>query len=118
MGNPNILYRRTGKYLPKNAFVFFIHQNYSFCFFYINEDKNPKVYQFLEPEDPAKIMLLHNSFSKFILNELNIFLECKKQQINKKVIAKQKKETILTDSFLERIIYIIIIFICLYLILR
>lgn len=117
-----ILFRRTNKHLPKNTFVFFVHQNYSFAFFYLNHQENPATFLFVEPEESAKIEPHEDSFSNFIFKELDNYLNCK-GQINKEVEKKKeervnKSKGLLEENFMNRILFIIVLFILFYLFLH
>lgn len=117
----DILYRRTGKHLPKDVFVFFIHQNYSFGFFYLYAGENPQVFLFVEPEEPAEIIPLEDSYSKFILKELDQFLDCRKQRLNSQELndslsreSQLKSVNLFSFKLLKRILYVIFIFVIYY----
>lgn len=57
--------------LPSNAFVFFIHQGYQFCYFLLDEGDDPKVYLFDEVIS-EKIELLKESYSQWVTTEAEI----------------------------------------------
>ena len=52
--------------LPKDAFVFYMHQGYEFCFFRISEGENPPVYLFNENHDQSSFWRNYLSFSDFL----------------------------------------------------
>lgn len=66
-----ILEERGLPYLPNNAFVFFIHQGYQFCYFLLDDGDDPKVYLFDEVIS-ERIELLKESYSQWLTTEAEI----------------------------------------------
>jgi hypothetical protein len=58
--------------LPDNAFVFFMHDGYVFCFFDRAAGDDPPVYRFLEGDTDPVFRLEQPSFSKWLLAELQV----------------------------------------------
>ena len=52
--------------LPKDAFIFYMHQGYEFCFFRISEGENLPVYLFNENNDKSSFWRNYLSFSDFL----------------------------------------------------
>ncbi len=57
--------------LPKDAFVFYMHQGYQFNFFHLEEGDDPPVYFYIE-EDPPRTFFeqIYQKFSMFVLTEV------------------------------------------------
>lgn len=55
--------------LPKDAFVFSMHQGYEFNFFVLSEGNAPPVYQYVEGEGPP--VLVWDSFSTFLSKSIH-----------------------------------------------
>lgn len=57
--------------LPKDAFVFYMHQGYQLMFFRLSEGDDPPVYYYGEGESLKSFKLLYPKFSVFIMTEIN-----------------------------------------------
>ena len=57
--------------LPKDAFVFWMHQGYQFAFFTQSNDKDPEVYYYGEGEGLSDFKVL-KSFTEFLLIQLEL----------------------------------------------
>jgi hypothetical protein len=60
--------------LPKDAFVFYIHQGYQFAYFLLNREYDPKVYFFDECITKG-VELLRKSYSEWLTTEAEIFYQ-------------------------------------------
>lgn len=58
---------------PNDAFVFLLHQGYSFAFFRFKDGSNPPVYSYTEGDKSIK--LISESFSTYLLSEIDVMLE-------------------------------------------
>jgi hypothetical protein len=56
--------------LPRDAFVFFMHEGYQFNFFHTSEGDDPPVYRFYEGKDPNSFRLIYPHFTSFLVREL------------------------------------------------
>ncbi|MDK2127018.1 SMI1/KNR4 family protein [Parachitinimonas caeni] len=56
--------------LPKEAFVFSMHQGYEFNYFNTSEGDDPPVYQYVEGNGPP--VLTWNSFSEFLNDSITL----------------------------------------------
>lgn len=55
--------------MPRDAFVFWMHQGYMFAFFRLSEGDDPPVYFYYAPVQPTDFELSWEHFSEFILAE-------------------------------------------------
>jgi hypothetical protein len=58
--------------LPKDAFVFYMHQGYQFSFFRLTEGGNPPTYSYCEGKEKISFVKTHNHYSDFLLAEVQI----------------------------------------------
>ena len=58
--------------LPKDAFVFFMHQGYQFSFFRLSEGENPPTYSYCEGETQESFVKSHERFSDFLATEIKL----------------------------------------------
>jgi SMI1 / KNR4 family (SUKH-1) len=58
--------------LPKDAFIFFMHQGYQFSFFRVSEGADPPIYSYCEGTEETFFIKSHASFSEFLATELEI----------------------------------------------
>jgi hypothetical protein len=58
------------KDLPKNAFVFWLHQGYQFTFFIDNESDNPSVFYFNETEKQIDFIKTYERLTDFFYDEI------------------------------------------------
>jgi hypothetical protein len=58
--------------LPKDAFVFFMHQGYQFSFFRLSEGENPPTYSYCEGETQKSFVKSHEKFSEFLETEIQL----------------------------------------------
>ncbi len=58
--------------LPKQAFVFFMHQGYTFNYFLLNDGDDPPVYQFCEEQESTTFNKPWNSFSEFLKSLIDL----------------------------------------------
>src|SRR5579859_3278188 len=56
--------------LPKDAFVFFMHQGYLFNFFLTSDGDDPPIYRYLEGTDVETFPLIYDHFTDFLLDEI------------------------------------------------
>jgi len=56
--------------LPKEAFVFYMHQGYQFAFFQVSEGNDPPVYYYNEGADEKTFVISHRRFSEFLENQI------------------------------------------------
>lgn len=62
----SLLNENNFKKLPKDAFVFFMHQGYQFAFFLINNDDNPKIFYYSEVETTEDFDVFSETFIEFL----------------------------------------------------
>jgi hypothetical protein len=58
--------------LPKDAFVFFLHQGYQFSFFRLSEGDDPPTYSYCEGETQGSFVKSHERFSDFLATEMEL----------------------------------------------
>jgi len=58
--------------LPKDAFVFLMHQGYQFSFFRLSEGENPPIYFYCEGETKESFVKTHRQFTDFLATELDL----------------------------------------------
>lgn len=58
--------------LPKEMFVFSMHQGYEFCCFEVKGSHDPKVYQYIEDDDEPSVVW--ESFSSYLKEMLQQYL--------------------------------------------
>lgn len=58
--------------LPKEMFVFSMHQGYEFCCFDVTGSPDPKVYQYMEDDDEPSVVW--ESFSRYLKEMLQQYL--------------------------------------------
>lgn len=56
--------------LPRDAFVFFMHQGYQFNFFKFSEGENPPIYFYGEWKGLSSFEKIYPSYSDFLLTEI------------------------------------------------
>ncbi|MBD2292537.1 SMI1/KNR4 family protein [Anabaena sphaerica FACHB-251] len=61
--------------LPKDAFVFFMHQGYQFSFFRLSEGDNPPTYSYCEGQEEPDFVKSHDQFSDFLKVEIELYLK-------------------------------------------
>ncbi|MFN6463513.1 MAG: SMI1/KNR4 family protein [Nostoc sp. DedVER02] len=61
--------------LPKDAFVFFMHQGYQFSFFRLSEGDNPPTYSYCEGQEESYFVKSHDTFSDFLAVEIHLYLK-------------------------------------------
>lgn len=88
--------------LPKGAFVFFMHQGYTFKFFTIGENDDPSIYTFREDIPPPVAFSYQQKFSDFVVGVINShikFLEAQEadrlSQLRWAELRKQRLQKIL-----------------------
>lgn len=79
--------------LPKDAFVFYMHQGYQFNFFHLEEGDDPPVYFYVE-ENPTRIFFekIYQKFSIFVLTEVEGHIAVKKRMNADAVRREQWKK--------------------------
>ena len=58
--------------LPEDAFIFFMHQGYEFSFFRLSESADPPTYSYCEGTNQTSFIKSHESFSEFLVTEVEI----------------------------------------------
>ena len=66
-----ILQERGFQNLPDNAFVFYIHQGYQFCYFLLDSNEDPKVY-FFDESITKGVESLEVPYSQWLTTEAEI----------------------------------------------
>ena len=72
-----ILRRNQQPQLTNNEIVFYMHQNYSFCYFRLNEGDDPPIYLCIEGDAPFEHKKWYNFFTDFVHDELDIYIKRK-----------------------------------------
>jgi len=59
--------------LPKDTFVFWMHQGYQFAFFNLYESDNPSIYYYSEIQSQLMFEKKYKTFTNFLEVELEVF---------------------------------------------
>lgn len=60
------------EFLPKDAFVFLMHQGYQFSFFRLSEGDDPPTYFYAEGTNQTSFIKSHERFSDFLATEVEL----------------------------------------------
>jgi len=63
------------KQLPKDAFVFFMHQGYQFNFFRMRDGDDPPVYFYIEGSEANDFITIYPNFSQFLITEMEAYVK-------------------------------------------
>jgi hypothetical protein len=66
--------------LPNDAFVFLMHQGYTFMFLRTTEGDNPPVYRYLEGTDQDSFAVVFSSLSDFLAAEIDFTIKILRKQ--------------------------------------
>jgi hypothetical protein len=68
--------------LPRQAFVFFMHQGYTFNFYCLDEGDDPPIYRYNEAHEQAAFPMIFSRFSDFLASEIELHLSARSRWIS------------------------------------